>query len=158
MSLRTRRFGVRLSWTKIDLTSSTSTPLWQLAGQLSIVARQTGLMMEHYLGGSGEDYRLHPRIFTENRKVQKMAATLRERASRTPCSSPKRFSSGTFYMPDPSDIDSVFGLYHGTLQLTQRAETSGACVRHFRAEVPWTWPSYSSLKAKYGDPHAESFT
>ena len=25
------------------------------------------------------------------------------------------------------------------------------------AVVPWVWPSYASLQAKYGNPHAESF-
>ncbi len=126
-------------------------------GQLSILVRQTGLMMAHYLAATGQDYRLSPKIFTQNQKVQGMANMLRERASRSACASPQSFSSGSFYMPDPSQLDSVFGLYHGTLRLSQHADPSGACVRQWRAEVPWTWPSYDSLREKYGNPHAESF-
>ena len=41
--------------------------------------------------------------------------------------------------------------------LTEQAGADGACVLHFRAEVPWVWPSYSSIAQKYGNAHAERF-
>jgi len=126
-------------------------------GKLAIVARQTGRMMDHYLAGSGDDYRLEPEIFTSNEKVQRQVAQLRKRASALPCVQGRRLSSGTFYMPDASNVDSVFGLYWGRVHATQERAASGACVLHWRAEVPWVWPSYASLQQKYGNPHAESF-
>ncbi len=126
-------------------------------GKLSIVARQTGAMLTHYLNASGNDYQLEPSIFTDNERVQRQAELLRRRLRSTPCSDGHRVSSPTFYMPDASNLDSVFGLYHGQLHVTQRPSPSGECILHWRAEVPWVWPSYASLTKKYGDPHAESF-
>lgn len=125
-------------------------------GRLSIVARQTGRMMDHYLDASGADYRLDAVIFTSNERVQKQAAVLRKRTQSAPCKEGTVFSSKTFYMPHRSNVDSVFGLYHGTLHVTQH-ERAGACVLHWRGEVPWVWPSYAQLRKKYGTPHGESF-
>jgi hypothetical protein len=126
-------------------------------GKLSVVIGQTGKMMDHYLAGTGADYRLDPVIFTGSRKVQAQAAALRESSAGAGCRAGARLSSPAFYMPDESNLDSVFGLYHGTLQATQSVRRDGSCRLHFRAEVPWVWPTYSSLAQKYGDPHAESF-
>lgn len=125
-------------------------------GKLVILARQTGRMMDHYLDGSGRDYRLDPAIFTGNAKVRAQMALLDKRVAGLPCLDGQRVSSATFYMPDRSQTDSVFGLYYGSVHLTQN-KTADGCRRHWRAEVPWVWPSYPSLRAKYGDPHAESF-
>ena len=59
-------------------------------------------------------------------------------------------------MPDFSNIDSVFGLYYG--HITAKPTRVGDTIQiQWRAEVPWEWPSYTSLEAKHGDPHAESF-
>jgi len=122
-----------------------------------IVARQTGRMMDHYLARSGADYRLEPEIFTGNTKVRLRAMQLQKQARAGHCINGQQFSSNTFYMPDRSNVDSVFGLYYGRLQVTEQAAPSGECTLHFRAEVPWVWPSYSSIQEKYGDAHAESF-
>lgn len=126
-------------------------------GKLVVVARQTGRMMDHYLAGSGTDYRLDTQIFTSNKKVQAQVAQLRKRAHSAPCIDGNRFSSGTFYMPDASNVDSIFGLYYGSLLLTEQVAPAGKCALRWRAEVPWVWPSYASLRQKYGNPHAESF-
>lgn len=125
-------------------------------GKLVILARQTGRMMDHYLDGSGRDYRLDSTIFTGNAKVRAQMALLDKRLAGLPCLDGQRVSSATFYMPDRSQTDSVFGLYYGRVHLTQN-KTADGCRHHWRAEVPWVWPSYPSLRAKYGDPHAESF-
>jgi hypothetical protein len=126
-------------------------------GKLVVVARQTGRMMDHYLARSGSDYRLEPEIFTGNEKVRLRAVQLQKHARAGHCVNGQQFSSGTFYMPDSSNVDSVFGLYYGRLQVTEQAAPTGRCTLHFRAEVPWVWPSYSSIEQKYGDAHAESF-
>jgi hypothetical protein len=125
-------------------------------GKLVILARQTGRMMDHYLDGSGRDYRLESAIFTGNAKVRAQMALLDKGVVGLPCVDGRRVSSATFYMPDRSQTDSVFGLYYGSVHLTQKI-VAGGCRHHWRAEVPWVWPSYPSLRAKYGDPHAESF-
>jgi hypothetical protein len=126
-------------------------------GKLVIVAGQTGKMMDHYLAGSGTDYQLEPKIFTGNTKVKEKAALLAKQAAVGPCVDGKRFASGTFYMPDRSNFDSVFGLYFGSLTVTQQSTAAGDCLLRWRAEVPWVWPSYASIQQKYGTPHAESF-
>lgn len=126
-------------------------------GKLSLIARQTGKMMDHYLARSGESYRLEPEIFTGNAKVQRQLAQIVKRARASQCVAGKRFSSGTFYMPDSSNTDSVFGLYYGIVQVTEQLAPDGQCLLRFRAEVPWVWPSYASIREKYGNPQAESF-
>ena len=124
---------------------------------LTVVVRQTGFMMRHYLEGSGEPFELEPRIFNGNRKVLKQAKALRRRITPDVCEAGETLTSPRFYMPDKSQMDSVFGLYHGTLSVTPRAVPGGGCMLRWRAEVPWVWPSYASLKKKYGRAHAESF-
>lgn len=126
-------------------------------GRLSVLVRQTGQLMDHYLDGSGAPFELEPAIFTENRKVQAQMRRLREQSIRAGCTPNARFSSPPFYMPDDSKLDSVFGLYHGTLHALASRRRDGSCQLRFRAEVPWVWPDYPSLARKYGDPHAESF-
>lgn len=117
--------------------------------------RQSGKMMAHYLGRSGDDFELEPSIFTENKKVQKHMSRLRQRI-RTQQPSLQTLSSPRFYMPDKSNVDSVFGLYYGTLHASPTYRSREIEIR-WRAEVPWIWPSYPSLKKKYGRYHAESF-
>jgi hypothetical protein len=63
-----------------------------IGGKLSIVIRQTGEMMDHYLAGS--DYRLEPVIFTGNQKVEAQARLLRERVARSGCRAEARLSNG----------------------------------------------------------------
>jgi hypothetical protein len=125
-------------------------------GKLTIVVGQTGRLMDHYLDGSGEDYELEPRIFTENVRVQRQMKALRRRVNLERCWPQKTVRSPRFYMPHRSSIDSVFGLYHGTLELTLERR-GDRCVEKWRGEVPWQWPSYKSLKRKRGRYHAESF-
>lgn len=125
--------------------------------KLSLVVAQTGRMMDHYLDGSGTDYRLEPEIFRDNTKVQARLGALRKQASTKPCQQATHLTSPTFYMPDRSKVDSVFGLYHGKVALTRSMGADGRCVVHVRAEVPWFWPSYASLRQKHGSYHAESF-
>lgn len=124
--------------------------------EMTILVAQTGRLMDHYLDGSGEDFKLEPAIFTDNIRVQGQIKRLRSRANLTRCTPSGALVSPTFYMPHRSSIDSVFGLYYGTVELTlvRRGEQ---CVQRWRAEVPWYWPSYPSLERKYDHSHAESF-
>lgn len=148
---------------RADFTTSERTFLTDFYSTLATGAiltwfvRQTGHMMHHYLSGSGEPFELRPEIFTENRKVQRQAALLRKRLGPAPCRQGQAVRSPRFYMPDTSKIDSVFGLYYGTLSATAAPQPDGTCRIRWRAEVPWDWPSYPSLKRKHGRFHAESF-
>jgi hypothetical protein len=125
--------------------------------KLTLVVGQTGRLMDHYLAGSGNDYHLDSDIFSQNDKVRAQMATLRARAGSGTCRAGASLSSPTFYMPDASKLDSVFGLYNGVLHLSRSPTANGSCALHWRAEVPWFWPSYASLEQKYGSPHGESF-
>lgn len=125
-------------------------------GRLVGFARQTGRMMDHYLDGSGRDYPLQPDIFSGNARVRAQMAPLRRHAL-TGCGPRRRAVSPTFYMPDASHADSVFGLYYGTVAVESRRDAQGGCRLRWRAEVPWIWPSYAQLQRKYGTPHGESF-
>jgi hypothetical protein len=126
-------------------------------GKVTLVLGQTGRLMEHYLDGSGEDFRLDPVIFTENATVQAAMRRLRVRATSPEGAAGARLTSPAFHMADAENADSVYGLYWGTLHVTRTAASDGAIVLKWRAEVPWTWPSYASLEERHGSPHAECF-
>ncbi len=126
--------------------------------RLTVILGQSGTLMQHYLDGSGEPLALRKGIFTGNWKVKRKMKAIRGRIRKDGRAGKlkKRYSSGTFHMPHPSVPDSVFGLYHGTIEARPKKQ-DGRIVVTWRAEVPWQWPSYASLESKYGDPHAESF-
>lgn len=125
----------------------------------SIVLRQSADMMERYLSCSGEDLRTEPRIFVHNRKVQEVVAMLKREIVEDLSHDGLRdeYRSKSFYMPDVSSPDSVFGLYYGHIKARPSRPQGGLLSIKWRAEVPWEWPSYEKLKEDYGDPHAESF-
>ncbi len=125
-------------------------------GRLSVFARQSGALMDHYLDKSGEDYQLQASIFTTNKNVQEQANLLRLKVLDSGCRELGRYESESFYMPHHSSPDSVFALYHGTVSVSNKL-LGGECRMVWRAEVPWVWPSYESLQKKYGTPHGESF-
>jgi hypothetical protein len=127
--------------------------------RLSLVLGQSGKLLHHYLDSSGTDYELEPRIFRDNDRVQAQLAVLGARAKRAGCVIGQHFVSDSFHMPDRSNIDSVFGLYYGTLAVTVLGSGSGAagCKLHVHAEVPWRWPSYAELAVRHGTPYSERF-
>lgn len=125
--------------------------------RMTVVLRQSAALMDHYLDRSGKAFKLEPTIFVHNERVQTQMEILRRRMRGVPCAHTIRASSERFYMPDGSNPDSVFGLYHGSLSVELGAAQAGECVLRWRAEVPWEWPKYEDLSAQYGNPHAESF-
>ena len=131
---------------------------WTLAegGKLSGFARQSGELMTHYLNRSGLDFKLNSSIFTDNSNVMLQAHLIKGKISVAQCPNHQVFKSEVFYMPHPSSPDSIFGLYYGTLQARTQREGSD-CDIHWKAEVPWIWPSYADIKKKTGTPHGESF-
>lgn len=125
--------------------------------RLTFVLRQSAALMDHYLDCSGEEFELDPRIFVQNKRVQSKMEGLRQQVRGLSCDQKLRRTTGPFYMPDESNADSVFGLYHGSLTVELGRSSAGICTLHWRAEVPWEWPSYDDLRTEYGSPHAESF-
>lgn len=123
--------------------------------RLTQVLPEVSKMMEHYLSKSGQSLRVSDRIFTRNRTVEEVKQKLLEQifSSETLSTS---YTSEEFHMADPANLDSVFGLYYGHLIAVPIREKDGFTIT-WRAEVPWTWPSYDHLTVKYGFPHAESF-
>jgi len=112
-------------------------------------------MMEHYLSMSGQPLEVDASIFNTNDKVLERMETIKaERRSTEVLQASYR--SEEFYMPDFSNLDSVFGLYYGHLIASPKQIGNEIRIR-WRAEVTWEWPSYASLNEKYNDPHAESF-
>ncbi|CAA6689911.1 MULTISPECIES: hypothetical protein [unclassified Lentimonas] len=123
--------------------------------RLTVVLPEVSKMMEHYLAQSGASLEVEASIFTTNAKVIHQMETMKAEILSDKPLQPS-YRSETFYMPDFSNIDSVFGLYYGHL-IAEPERINGSLQIHWRAEVPWEWPSYASLTAKHGDPHAESF-
>jgi len=123
--------------------------------KLLLVLSESSKMMEHYLQSSGEPLMVDSSIFSKNKKVvEKMEDIEKEILDSKELK--KSYPSETFYMPDSSSIDSVFGLYYGHIE-GQPVRKDDEIEIHWYAEVPWEWPSYESLKQEYGDYHAESF-
>lgn len=118
---------------------------------------QSGRMMDRYLECSGTPLELEPSIFSKNARVRAQVRLLAEKMSAKNAARSRVYRSPRFYMPDPSTPDSVMGLYWGTVEGSIRVKADGSHVFHYRAEVPWEWPSYESLRKKYGTPHAETF-
>jgi hypothetical protein len=129
-------------------------------GRLTVVLRQSGQLMGHYLSKSGEDLRLEPRIFLGSATVREQMVRLREEIGsdlRSGSALREEYTSPRFHMGDPEFFESAVGLYYGRLIVSPRVRDDGTVLLRWRAEVPWEWPSYEYLRAKYGDPHAESF-
>ena len=128
--------------------------------KLTIILRQSAQMLERYLSCTGEPLETKPRIFIENIRVQEKMKALRNRSIKDlqkHGSFRGEYATGTFYMPHRSSADSVFGLYYGRIILCPELTEDHRVRLHWRAEVPWEWPSYESLHIKYGNYHAESF-
>ncbi|MGB0744986.1 MAG: hypothetical protein ACPGSB_10735 [Opitutales bacterium] len=123
--------------------------------RLTLVLPEVSKLMEHYLAGSGEALEVDASILHTNKKVIEQMELLKAKIS-TDSPLKENYRSEVFYMPDFSNIDSVFGLYYGHLE-ARPERTDGETQIDWRAEVPWEWPAYESLKAKHGDYHAESF-
>jgi hypothetical protein len=129
-------------------------------GQLTIVLRQAGQFMRHYLSKSGGNLRTAPRIFVNSRPVQEVMQSLKQRimvnyAERG--SIDEMYSSQTFYMGDPEFLDAHVGLYFGRVVARPHVTKEGTVTLLWRAEVPWNWPSYKSVHDQYGDYHAQCF-
>jgi hypothetical protein len=123
--------------------------------RLTFVLPEVSKMMEHYLAKSGEPLKIDASIFNTNDKVTERMEAIKAEIRASTQLRPS-YRSEEFYMPDFSNIDSVFGLYYG--HITAKPIRSGDTIQiQWRAEVPWEWPSYASLAEKHGDPHAESF-
>lgn len=127
-------------------------------GRLTIVLRQTGAIMDHYLSSKGTPYKTGTRIFLKNKKVQGRMAGLRKRVLDDFKKTGKvrdEYSTPTFYLPDPSNLDSMFGLYYGRLLVRPKVVQGGRLRLEWRAEVPWEWPTYESQIKEYKNPHAK---
>lgn len=124
-------------------------------GRLTLVLPEVSKMMEHYLSKSAQPLMVDASIFNTNNKVIERMDTIRAKIlSDEPLKA--NYQSEVFYMPDSSNIDSIFGLYYG--HISAKPVRSGNKIQiSWRAELPWEWPSYQSLHEKYGDYHAESF-
>jgi hypothetical protein len=123
----------------------------------SVVLAQSGRLMDRYLDKSGDPLELDPVIFSTNARVRREIDRLAKRMSAPSADRSRVYRSPRFYMPDPSSLDSLAGLYWGTLEARVRVNADGLPVFHYRAEVPWQWPSYESLRQRYGTPHAQTF-
>lgn len=123
-------------------------------GRLTVVLRQTAGMMTHYLSAKGTPLKTNPRIFVKNKKIQNHMADLKRKVFDDFEKMGKvktEYSTPTFYMPDPSCIDSMFGLSFGRLILRPDTINRGHIHLRWRAEVPWEWPSYEAQVKESGN-------
>jgi len=146
--------GAAFTNEEVDFLHDLYTCLYKGA-RLTFVLPEVSKMMEHYLSESEQPLEVDASIFNTNDKVTKHMEALKAEILSAEVLA-NSYRSEEFYMPDFSNIDSVFGLYYG--YIAAKPERTGDTIQiHWRAEVPWEWPSYASLKEKHGDPQAESF-
>lgn len=139
---------------EIEFITDLCTCLYKGA-RLLIVLPEVSTMMEHHLGKSGEPLFVDPSIFNTNSKAIGVMNEIEEEIEKSD-QLLSSYKSDTFYMPDASNIDSVFGLYYGYIEAKPQKIQNNIHIDWY-AKVPWEWPSYDFLKDEYGDPHAESF-
>ncbi len=126
----------------------------------ALVAPQSSRMMRRYLSRTGESLVVSPGLFTGSAPVRLAMTELTKKVLEDldgGRGAQGRYLSESFYMGDPRYFDSFVGLYDGHIQVTPRMVEADLIVLSWRAEVPWTWPSYAELFQKYGDHHAQSF-
>jgi hypothetical protein len=125
----------------------------------ALVAPQSSKMMHRYLSRTGEPLAVRPELFARSAPVRVAMAELRKKVLEDLDSgrARDRYSSDTFFMGDPKYFDAYVGLYYGRLHVSPRKVERDSLVLSWRAEVPWSWPTYAELFQKYGDYHAQSF-
>jgi hypothetical protein len=126
-----------------------------------LVAPQSSKMMHRYLSRTGEDLAVSPELFTRSTPVRKAMAEIRRQILldvNRGHAVQDAYSSETFCMGDPAYFDSFVGLYFGHIRAHLSGAQQDAAVLSWRAEVPWTWPTYEELVKKYGDYHAQCFS
>lgn len=146
--------GIAFSDVEIQFLGDLYTCLYKGA-RLTFVLPEVSKLMEHYLSQSGEPFEIDASVFNTNDKAIKRMETIHAEIHASTALL-ESYQSEVFYMPDFSNIDSVFGLYYGHIVAVPTRVGSTIKIQ-WRAEVPWKWPSYASLNEKHGDPHAESF-
>lgn len=128
--------------------------------RLTFILRQSGQLMGHYLSRTGEPLRIESRLFLGSRRVKEQMDLLRQRVVedvRLRGTLAAEYSSDTFHMGDPELLDSSIGLYFGRISVRPHLLDNRKLLLHWRADMPWQWPSYESLYDKYGDYHAQCF-
>lgn len=126
----------------------------------ALVAPQSSKMMHRYLSRTGEPLAVSPGLFTGSAPVRLAMTELKKKVLEDldgGHGAQGRYLSEAFYMGDPKYFDAFVGLYYGRLQVTLRLAEGDSLVLSWRAEVPWTWPTYEELFQKYGDYHAQIF-
>ncbi|MBN1137645.1 MAG: hypothetical protein JXM73_13745 [Anaerolineae bacterium] len=128
--------------------------------KLTFILRQSGQLMDHYLSRTGEPLQIEPRLFLGSRSVRGQMDLLRQRLVedvRVHGTLAAEYASDTFHMGDPELLDSSVGLYFGRISVRPHLLNNKRLLLHWRADMPWQWPSYESLHDKYGDHHAQCF-
>jgi hypothetical protein len=137
-----------------ELSANKLKPLRDLYYALAIGARASMLLpassqlMFHYLDGTGRALSINPTVFAKSDKViQQKIILLREL-----CKGKTQVNSKNFDMGGKTPPDSSFALYFGTLSAKRLGEEV-----EYRVKMPWKWPTYKSIKARYGSYDSEIF-
>jgi hypothetical protein len=128
--------------------------------KLTFVLGQSSQLMDHYLSRTGDPLQIEPRIFLGSRQVREQMDLLRQRLAEDLHRHgilAEEYASGTFRMGEAELFDSSVGLYVGRISVQPHVLDDNRLLLHWRADMPWQWPSYESLYEKYGDYHAQCF-
>ncbi|MDB6130160.1 MAG: hypothetical protein JWM04_1267, partial [Verrucomicrobiales bacterium] len=129
-------------------------------GAASMMAPESSKMMFQYLSCSGRELQVRSSLFYRSAPVIEMMKPLKDRAVadfQNHGGDKVVYESQTAYLGDPAYFDSFVGLYFGQVKVSVVRSEKDFIVLKWRGEVPWEWPSYSSIYKKYGRYHAQSF-
>lgn len=125
-----------------------------------LVAPESSKLMQRYLSRSSEALNVSSNLFVRSSPVQREMEAIRKQVAADLARDGKLkgdYASKSFYMGDPNYFDSIVGLSFGTIKARPGESRPDAVVIHWRAEVPWEWPTYESILKSYGNYHARSF-
>ena len=124
------------------------------AGSL-IILGESARLMHHYLDGTGEKTTIDRSLFTESPRVIKRMRSIRRNLKQI-CSEGAKEVSEKFDMGHIRPIDAVFALYLGTIEGQIQKGNRGKVIR-WTAKMPWKWPTYETIKNKYGSYYKEIY-
>ena len=123
--------------------------------EATILLGESARLMHHYLCGSGKQTSIDVSLFTKSFPVKKRMKSIRKNLKKM-CVNGAREVSGRFDMGYNYPPDSAFALYFGTIEGKIQNDHHDKKIQ-WTARMPWKWPTYETIKRKYGTYFAESF-
>lgn len=128
--------------------------------KITRVAPNASRLVSRYLDQSGEDVEIDAELAMHSAPIKAKMKEMRFQIAWAVANGrgvAELYESETFFMGDPAKLDAIASLYFGKLIARPYVDEHGESRVAWRAEIPWVWPTYDELFAKYGHYHAQNF-